>query len=183
MVHILYKICLNAQLCVYRWSKLNIKQTFPLLLTTFLLSGSRWNWNDYNKDWLCCFAPHPLLSLLVFSALILDFSSVLPWSVLSCPVSLLYTPCSIQCCWLIPSALLPRAAGCSLLSGVLRASLQPVVSAVCAQHRAVPSCRWPLQVPVWLLRISVQPRQVAFFVPLTFTCSFTYCLIHSRLSF
>lgn len=117
----------------------------------------------------------PLLSLLVFSALILPALIFLYSLDHSCHALFHYyirTSCSIQRCRLIPPPPLPRSAGCSLLSGVLRAPLQPVVSAVCAQHRAVPSCHGPLWVPVWLLWLSVQPRQVAFCVPLTFSLLF-----------
>jgi len=73
--------------------------------------------------------------------------------------------------------------GFSLLSWVLWETLQPVVSAVCAQHWAVPSCHWPLWVPVRLLWLFVQPRQVAFLVFLTFSCILTSCQIMSLLSF
>lgn len=81
------------------------------------------------------------------------------------------------------SALLPRSAGCSLFSWLLRAPLQPVVPTVCPQHRALPSYHGPLWVPVRLLWLSMQPRQVTFCVPLTFPCCFTNCQIHSLWSF
>lgn len=119
--------------------------------------------SDYNKDLLFCILPPFAVSpcLVCFNSSGLGFS-VLPWSILSSRVSLLYTSCSIHHCWLIPSPLLPHAAGSSLLSGVLRAPLQPVVSAVCAQHRALPSRHRPLWVPVRLHWLTVQPRQVVF---------------------
>lgn len=77
---------------------------------------------------------------------------------------------------LVPSTLVtdslssppPRSVGCSLLSGVLWAPLQPDVSAVRAQHRPMPSCHRPLWVPLWLHGLPVQPRQVASWVLLIF---------------
>lgn len=123
----------------------------------------------------------PPLSRPVFSALILPALIFLYSLDHSCHALLHYyiplVPSNIVGWFPLPP--LPRSGGCSLLSGLLRAPLQPVVSAVCAQHRAVSSCHWPLWVPVRLLWLSVQPRQVAFCVPLTFTYCFSYCqLIH-----
>lgn len=127
------------------------KTHFPHSFNCFFI-GSRWNRSNYIKDSPLCFLPPSHLVLL------------------------LYTSCSIHHCWLILASLLTCMVGNSLLPGLLRAPLQPVMSPVCAQHRALPSCHRPLRVPVRLHWLSVQPRQVAFSD--LFHC-FTCCQTHS----
>lgn len=68
----------------------------------------------------------------------------------------------------------------SLPSWFLWAPLQPVMPSVCAQHRAMPPHHGSLWVPGRLLRLTLQPRQVALIALPQFLCflSLFSCLPH-----